>query len=389
VSGGRALIVFVSLLQETETGAGTTLPEPSWLQGLSHEWCESPSSFLLSELPNSRAKSRAPADLPDDNQREGLFSSVFFKKIHILMLVVIPFVSKPFDHIHLSRSAPMFRNFCKTLCLILLSATVVSSSFGGEKLRFQMKKGSTYTYVLTANTKGSSKVMGRETASKSASYFSISLTVESTGDNAITLVARVDSNVSSVESTVMRDSAMVLKEINEKRVRIILSPLGKIIKTVVIDTIAPSRMMQMTGLGNPADILRPLFVRLPEQAVGVGDTWKYNTTDTISTMGMSIVTKPNMKFKVAGTEKVGSYDCLKIAYDGTASVYGTGSRQGMEMVVQGTTKSKGTALFAPKEGIFVSVDNDATSDMNISGSGEQMFTMTQSSKSAQKMRLAK
>ena len=148
-------------------------------------------------------------------------------------------------------------------------------------------------------------------------------------------------------------------------------------------------MMQMSGMGNPTDFLRQLFVKLPEQAVGTGDTWKYVTTDTISSMGMSLITKPDVQFKVVGTAKVGSYDCLKISFEGTSSIYGTGSRQGMEMVVDGTTKSKGVTFFAPKEGVLVSVDNETSSDMNISGTGEQMFTATQSTKSTQNMKLAK
>ena len=137
------------------------------------------------------------------------------------------------------------------------------------------------------------------------------------------------------------------------------------------------------------DFLRQLFVKLPEQAVGLGDTWKYATPDTISAQGMSLITKPDMLFKVVGTEKVKGYDCLKITFEGAGTVYGTGSRQGMEMVIDGTTKSKGTTYFAPKEGLLVSVETESTSDMNISGTGEQMFTATQSTTSAQKMMLAK
>jgi hypothetical protein len=121
----------------------------------------------------------------------------------------------------------------------------------------------------------------------------------------------------------------------------------------------------------------------------MGDTWKYTNVDTMNAQGMTVITKPDILFKVVGSQKVGAYDCLKITFDGTASLYGTGSRQGMEMVVDGTTKSKGTTFFAPKEGLLVSVDSESSSDMNISGTGEQMFTATQSTKSAQKMKLAK
>jgi hypothetical protein len=283
----------------------------------------------------------------------------------------------------------MFRTFSKTFCLILLSAAVISSSYSGEKLRYQMVKGNTYKYVLTGDTKSSVQAMGQDMATNAGNYFKISLMVESTGPDAIVLIAKVDSNVSRIESMMMKDSAMVMKEINGKRVRLTLSPLGRIVKTVVIDSIVPSRAMQMMGGGNPAEFLRQVFVKLPDQAVAVGETWKNTTPDTISAQGMNLVSKPDVQFKFAGMEKMGGYDCAKITFEGTASIYGTGSRQGMEMVVDGTTKSKGTAYFAPKDGLLVSVESESTSDMNISGTGEQMFTATQSTKSAQKMKLAK
>ena len=107
----------------------------------------------------------------------------------------------------------MFRNFCKAICLILLSAAVISSSYGGEKLRYQMTKGSTYKYVITADTKGTTQAMGQEMASKSLSYLAISLSIENTGADAITLIAKVDSNVTNIESMMMKDSAMVMKEL--------------------------------------------------------------------------------------------------------------------------------------------------------------------------------
>jgi hypothetical protein len=283
----------------------------------------------------------------------------------------------------------MFRNLSKSFCIILLSAVVVSSSYGGEKLRYQMMKGSTYKYVLTGDSKSSVQAMGQDMQTNVGNYFKISLLVENTGEDAITLIAKVDSNVSRIESMMMKDSAMVMKEINGKRVRLTLSPLGKIVKSVVVDTIVPSRMMQMMGGANTTDFLRQLFVKLPEQAVGVGETWKNTTPDTMNAQGMNMIIKPDAKFKLVGMEKMGGYDCAKITFEGTASIYGTGSRQGMEMVIDGTTKSKGTAFFAPKEGVLVSVETESTSDMNISGTGEQMFTATQSTNAVQKMKLAK
>ena len=145
----------------------------------------------------------------------------------------------------------------------------------------------------------------------------------------------------------------------------------------------------MMGSVNAADIAKRLFVELPEKEMAVGGTWEQTRPDTSSMRGMKIVTKPKVTFKVLSKEQFGGYDCLKISLDGTASIYGTGSQQGMEMVVDGKTKMKGTLYFAPKEGLLVSVQQSSTSDTNISGTGEQMFSATQSTTSLSKAELVK
>ena len=99
--------------------------------------------------------------------------------------------------------------------------------------------------------------------------------------------------------------------------------------------------------------------------------------------------KPNIQYKIDGTESVQGFDCYKIAYEGTTSQYGTGSRQGIDLVIDGTLKTKGSAYFAHKEGILLSNEFTTDNDMTVSGTGEQMFTQTQSASSTSKMVLEK
>jgi hypothetical protein len=61
----------------------------------------------------------------------------------------------------------------------------------------------------------------------------------------------------------------------------------------------------------------------------------------------------------------------------------------MDLVLDGTVKTKGTAFFAQKEGILVSIESSIDNDMTISGTGEQMFTQTQTASSKFKMVLEK
>jgi hypothetical protein len=285
----------------------------------------------------------------------------------------------------------MFRTTVKFLCIIVLSASVISVAFArGEKLRYQMAKGVTHEYTVTSDTKSKSQMMGQEFSASSWTFFGISMTGEDVGKNGeLIFVAKVDTNLTKIDSPMLKDTNRVLKEFNGKRVRLTLSPLGKTLKSVPIDSVTLSPQMQMMGGTRPAEFLRRVLLELPEKEVGVGDTWKKTNPDTTIAQGMKIVTKPNIQFKIAGNEKVGGYDCVKITFDGTSSQYGTGSRQGMEMVIDGNVKTKGTAYFAPAEGLLLSIDQTSTTEMNISGTGEQMFTGTQSITQSSKVKLVK
>jgi hypothetical protein len=315
----------------------------------------------------------------------------FVPKKKILILGALPFLLTIHSHHPLpKRSTPMFRPLSKSLLLLLFAAVVSQLFAGGEKLRYQMAKGSTYRYTLTAENNAKAQAMGQEFNSSSASTFGISLAVEDVGkDGELTCIASIDKNTTSINSPMMKDSALVIKEINGKRTRLTISPLGKTLSSTQIDTIQPSQTMAMLGNFNVADLLRRLLLELPEQPVGTGDTWKKTTPETLYVQGLKLIMKPDIQYKIEGTENVGGYDCVKIAYEGTASQYGTGSRQGIDLVLDGTVKTKGSAYFAQKEGILVSIESTSGNDMTVSGTGEQMFTQTQSVTSNSKMVLEK
>jgi hypothetical protein len=284
----------------------------------------------------------------------------------------------------------MFRSVSKSLLLLLFVAMISQLFAGGEKLRYQMAKGNTYRYTLTADNNAKTQAMGQEFNSTSSSLFGISLAVEEIGANGeLTCIAKVDTNLTKVDLPMMKDSALVLKEINGKRTRLTLSPLGKTLESTPIDTIQPSQTMAMMGNPNVVDLLRRLLPELPEQPVGVGETWKKTTPETLYVQGLKLIMKPDIQYKIEGAENVSGLDCLKIAFEGTASQYGTGSRQGMDLVLDGTVKTKGTAFFAQKEGILVSIESSIDNDMTTSGTGEQMFTQTQTASSKFKMVLEK
>ena len=285
----------------------------------------------------------------------------------------------------------MVRILRSSLLLLLLSAAVLSVAIsGGEKLRYKMAVGTKHSYTIVSDTKSKMQMMGQDIASTSWGMFGITMTGEKVGPNGeMILVATVDTNIAKIDSPMQKDTARVIKEINGKRVRMTINAMGKMVSSEPIDKIEVTQAMQMSGAMNPADIMRGLFAKLPEQEVGVGDSWKQTAPDTVNAQGFNMIVKPEVTFKVEGKETFAGYDCLKISFEGPSTEYGTGSRQGMELVLDGTVKVKGTAHFAPKEGLIVGIDQSTTTDMNISGTGEQMISIVQSSSSASTVTLVK
>jgi hypothetical protein len=285
----------------------------------------------------------------------------------------------------------MSRSIIKMFFVLLVYSAIASIAFaGGEKLRYKMAKGTSHSYSLVSDSKTKQQMMGQEFTVTTWSLAGVTIAGEAVGANGeLILVAKVDTNLSKIDSPMMKDTARVLKEINGKRVRLTVSPMGKTLKTEAIDQVEQTPASQMMGGGNPAEYMRSLFAKLPEQEVGIGDSWKQTTPDTMTAQGFNMIVKPDLTFKIESAEKFGGYDCLKITYEGPSSQYGTGSRNGMDLVLDGTVKVKGIAHFAPKEGLLVGVEQSTTTDMNISGTGEQMITIIQSSSVTSKVTLTK
>lgn len=285
----------------------------------------------------------------------------------------------------------MFRTSAKLTAVLLLSCLITSVTFGqGETLRYQVEKGVTHKYKITTESSTKAQVMGQDMNTTAGNMFAISITGEDVGKSGeLIFVAKVDSNLSSIDSPMMKDTAIVSKEINGKRVKVTVSALGKTLNVTALDSIARPATPQMGAMTNPTELMRRLFIELPEKAMGTGDTWKYTRPDTVFTQGLKMISKPTITYKIAGSEEKGGYACLKITFEGTTTQYGTGSRQGMELILDGTAKSKGTAYLASKQGLLVSVEQSTSQDMTISGAGEQMFTMTQATTMKSKMALVK
>jgi hypothetical protein len=283
----------------------------------------------------------------------------------------------------------MIRTMVKGVFLFVFFVALTLNSYAGEKLRYHLEKDKTYKYATTMESKTSGQAMGQEFTSTSSAQLELSMTVSDVaGNDSITCITTVNQFAVKANNPMMGTVDTVLKEFIGKRAKVTITTLGKTLSVAPIDTFPRSQMVSGI-MGNPTDFFRRLFMELPEQEVTVGGTWKTARTDTSSRMGMQIISKSNVDFKAVAVEQKEGYDCLKITFTGTTVMEGKGSRQGMDMTMDGTTKSSGMAYFALKEGLLVASETSNDQDMTIVGSGAQTVTQTFATATTSKTMLVK
>jgi hypothetical protein len=173
------------------------------------------------------------------------------------------------------------------------------------------------------------------------------------------------------------DSTVVMKEYLGKRMKLVVTDLGKTISITPIDTIPPSRIQMIAGI-DPSDLCRRLFIELPEKEVDINSTWKKELPDTTIKNGIKMLIKHNIDFIVVGAESKAEYNCWKIAINGKSAIEGSGSQGGNDVTIDGTVRVGGAVYFAPKEGIFISAEQPMETDLTTTVTGPQSMVQTMS-----------
>jgi len=165
----------------------------------------------------------------------------------------------------------MVRSLSRVIFILTLSTLFVMFAFAqGEQLRYQAEKGVSHQYKINSDVKQKMQMMGQEFTSLISNAIELSLEGNDVKDGNLIFIGKIDKNLSKIDSPMMKDTAMVSKDINGKRVQIVVTPLGKTLKTTAIDSIPAPANPMMGNIVNPTEMMRRLFVELPEKALGIG-----------------------------------------------------------------------------------------------------------------------
>jgi hypothetical protein len=280
--------------------------------------------------------------------------------------------------------------------VILVSLAVVlvfllcQSSTAGQKLRYNFEKGKVYKYSAVVESKMSGQAMGQEFTMTSGADFDYALSLVSANAGVMTLTVTFEKFNIKLNMPMMgfNDSTIVMQEYVGKRMKVVATDQGKTLAVEPIDTIPPSRIQMMASL-TPKDLFKQILLEFPEKELDVNGSWKKVAPDTVSRGGMKMVTKPNLDFKVVGTEKKNDFSCWKIAISGTSTIEGSGTQGGVDVTIDGTVKINGAAYIAPADGIFVLSEQSNETEMTTTATGSQTGASTMSITTTVKTALVK
>jgi len=152
----------------------------------------------------------------------------------------------------------------------------ISASAQTYNLNYNYEANKDYIYNITVENKMTQEVMGQEMTFNSTMKSVAKM--ESIGKNEngnLMFTFSLDSATVNTTSP-MGDTTIVLQDMVGKRIKLELSPKGRIVKREVIDSVSGNFM---TGSQINRETIN--LLDLPDNEINIGDTWTVSKSDSI------------------------------------------------------------------------------------------------------------
>lgn len=253
------------------------------------------------------------------------------------------------------------------VCLTFLACAVAQQS---HTLKYRFVRGKVYRYADSVLVNSTQEMMGQE-MKVASTIFSVTRAevMDVKSDGGAVLMVSSDSMRIAMKSP-RGDTTMTPTELVGKRTRVTIKETGDVVRRETIDTMKSGGMMR----GVPQRELFRMHT-LPAKPVAVGEKWNSTRSDTTEAMGGKNVSTSTIEYSLAGKEKVGGLECLKITYAGKVAITGKGSMMGMDVFTEGTGTVGGTFFFDENSGMLVADEGKFTNEMTAALTGAQNMTI--------------
>jgi hypothetical protein len=237
-----------------------------------------------------------------------------------------------------------------------------SAAAAATVLEYKMPAGRALTYQDKTESTEVMEVMGQSMDTQSTNTSSVTFKSKGLKDKNFLLGVTIDDMVSTVASSAQGDMSPDLSSVKGKSFDMIVSPLGAEVDVAGAEAIS----YEFAGTTrNLAAGFKMFFPDMPGKPVKVGDTWP-STDGTEDKMGeMTLRIDLKSVHTLEGFETIDGMECARISSAITGTVTGSGSQQGMDLTLAGTTKGKNLWYFAVKEGIYVKSTSETTTEVSI------------------------
>ena len=192
----------------------------------------------------------------------------------------------------------------------------------------------------------------------------------------------IDDIATTVTSTGQGDMSPDMTGVKEV-LDMILSPLGSEVDVSGAEAITFGMAGETRNLSSS---FKMFFPDLPGKPVKVGDTWPSSGGIEEKTSSMDIRVDLQSVNTLEGFETVDGMECARISSQVTGTITGTGNQGGADLTFSGTSKGKDVWYFAVKEGIYVKMTSESTTQMSVDVPvAGQTIPVTQTSKSEVKL----
>jgi len=254
--------------------------------------------------------------------------------------------------------------------LIILTGTMNAQE--KYNLEYKYKSGDIFRYQSLSDYDMVQEMNGQEIKMTGSSNSILKLIIESVSPECnITFINSYEEMKSSVKSGIM-DTTFEQKDIIGKRGKVIIDKFGKEIFSEMVDTVKREGGMGGTGISSLNSVNLP---KLPGCPVAVGDKWTDIRTDTTKIGEGTMIITYNSEYTLLQKEIKDGHECFNIAVVSQSESTGKMMQMGMEMFIEGTGESKGSAWFDPVLGILVAKESVMNQDLTYAITGQMNMSI--------------
>jgi len=226
-------------------------------------------------------------------------------------------------------------------CLAALAPAPVA----GQVLRYGGDPGTARAYVREQHDRVIQTVNGRQRGTEIESFWRLKATVTAVSPEAVTLAIEHDSLAISDAAGASEPDLARLYGIP---IEVVMSRRGQVREVTAPDSL-PAVALRL----DLAAAYRSFFPRLPDGGAGEGTAWSDTTTVTAHQNGLDLTVLRVSRYASKGWATQGARRVVRVDYEGTLTIEGSGEQQEAGIVLSGSGTASGGFSFDPEEGAFV------------------------------------